>query len=268
MRTLPHPTVAATGRTERAGRHAYDDLEPDLRRLAAMDPADPERGPLRDRLICAFLPLVRNLSGRFRSGGHSIEDVEQAGTLGLIKAIDRYDPDVATGGALGYLVPSVRGEVLRHLRDHSWALRVPRDLKDRSVGVNRATATLTQRLGRAPRPTEIAEELDTTTGEVLDTLQALDSYRPASLDTPATEDGAPLSDRIGGDDSALETATLRGELRAELDELPERERRILLLRFYGNRTQSEIAAEVGLSQMHVSRLLSRTVARLRQALDG
>jgi RNA polymerase sigma-B factor len=272
VRTITTPTVPATARPERNtgrdGRHAYDHLAPDLRRLAALGADDPERGPLRDRLICEFLPVVRNLSGRFRTGNHSAEDIEQAGVLGLIKAIDRYDPDSATGGPLGYLVPSVRGELLRYLRDHSWALRVPRDLKDLSVGVNRATATLTQRLGRAPRPSELAEELDTSTAEVVDTLQALESYRPTSLDTPSPDGETPLAERLGGDDSALETAALRDELRAELDALPARERKILLLRFYGNKTQSEIAAEVGISQMHVSRLLSRTVATLREALDG
>jgi RNA polymerase sigma-B factor len=258
------PTAATTGRQ---GPHAYDDLEPDLRRLATMSADDPDRRPLRDRLIAEFLPVVRNLASRFRGRGHALEDIEQAGTLGLIKAIDRYDPDSATGGPLGYLVPSVRGELLRHLRDHSWALRVPRDLKDRSVGVNRATVTLTQRLGRAPRPSELAEELDATTAEVVETLQALESYRPASLDSPAPDSEVPLGERLGRDDADLELASLRGELRAQIGALPERERRILLLRFYGNKTQTEIAAEVGVSQMHVSRLLTRSVATLREALS-
>lgn len=263
------PTIPTTRPTSgREGPNAYDDLEPDLRRLAAMDADDPERAPLRDRLIAEFLPLVYNLAARFRSRNHSLEDIEQAGMLGLVKAVDRYDPDSATGGPLGYLVPSVRGELLRHLRDHSWALRVPRDLKDRSVGVNRATATLTQQLGRAPRPSELAEELDTPVSEIVETLQALESYRPTSLDSPSPDGETTLGERLGQDDSDLELASLRGELRARLDELPARERRILLLRFYGNKTQSEIAAEVGLSQMHVSRLLARSVATLREALSG
>jgi RNA polymerase sigma-B factor len=263
------PTIPTTEPvTRRDGPHAYDDLAPDLRRLAAMDTDDPDRAPLRDRLIAEFLPLVRNLASRFRNGNHSLEDIEQAGTLGLIKAIDRYDPESASGGPLGYLVPSVRGELLRYLRDHSWALRVPRDLKDLSVGVNRATATLTQRLGRAPRPSELAEELDTSTSEVVETLQALESYRPTSLDSPAPDGETPLAERLGHEDSDLEFVSLRGELREKLDELPARERRILLLRFYGNKTQSEIAAEIGVSQMHVSRLLARSVATLREALGG
>lgn len=258
-----------TGRQyRRDGPRGYDDLAPELSRMAAMPADAPERGPLRDRLICEFLPLVRNLSRRYRTPSHSDEDVEQAGTLGLIKAIDRYDPTAAAGGPLGYLVPSVRGEILRYLRDHSWALRVPRDLKELSVGVNRATGLLTQRLGRAPKPSELAAELDVTTAEVVETLQALESYRPASLDRPGPDGEPPLAESLGMEDTGLETASLRGELRARIDELPERERRILILRFYHDKTQSEIGAEIGVSQMHVSRLLSRIVANLRDALDG
>lgn len=271
MRTTDRPSrvhPAAGRRHRRDGRHGYDDLEPDLRRLAGMDADAPGRGPLRDRIICEFLPLVRNLSRRYRTPAHTDEDVEQAATLGLIRAIDRYDPDAATGGPLGFLVPSVRGEILRYLRDHSWALRVPRDLKDLGVGINRATGVLTQRLGRAPRPSELAAELDATTAEVIEALQALESHHTSSLDQPGPDGEPALADTLGAEDPDLETAALRGELRARILELPERERRILMLRFYGNRTQSEIGAEIGVSQMHVSRLLARIVTDLRTALDG
>ncbi|ANY05527.1 hypothetical protein AFB00_03535 [Pseudonocardia sp. HH130630-07] len=252
----------------REGPRAYDDLEPDLRRLAGMGADDPARAALRDHVICAFLPMARNVSRRYVGGAHSADDIEQAATLGLIRAIDRYDPDAATGGPLGFLVPSVRGELLRYLRDHSWALRVPRDLKDRSVGLNRATGVLTQRLGRAPRPSELAEEMDISTEEVVDVLGAMETHHPVSLDEPGPDGEPSLGERIGGDDRDVETASLRTEMRERIDRLPERERRILLLRFYGNKTQSEIADEVGVSQMHVSRLLSRTVARLRDEMDG
>lgn len=266
MRTSRRPATErrpAARRPGRDGPNGYDDLVPDLRRLAALGRDDPARGPLRDRIICEFLPLAQNLSRRYVTGAHSAEDVEQAATLGLIKAVDRYDPDAATGGPLGYLVPSIRGELMRYLRDHSWALRVPRDLKELSVGLNRATAALTQRTGRAPRPSELAAELDVDTGEVVEALGAMESYRAASLDTPGPDGEMTLGERLGDDDPDLETATLRRELRERIDELPERERRILLLRFYGDRTQSEIAEAIGVSQMHVSRLLARSLTQLR-----
>lgn len=246
----------------RDGPDAYDDLVPDLRRHAESKPGAPGRDARRDRLITEFLPLVRNLSHRY-AGRIPAEDLEQAGVIGLIKAIDRYDPDASTGGPLAYLVPSVRGEILRHLRDHSWSMRVPRALKELSVGVNRATVTLTQRLGRAPRPSELATELGVPVVEVVETLGAMDSHRASSLDETDPDSGFGPADRLGADDPALAVIDHRGDLRRIVSELPERERTILLLRFYGEHTQSQIAERVGVSQMHVSRLLTRTLAELR-----
>lgn len=260
-------TVVSDGAPDgrRDGPHAYDDLEPELRRYAASRPGDPDREARRTHLITEFLPLVRNLSRRY-AGAHAADDLEQAGVLGLIKAIDRYDPDSTTGGPLAYLVPSVRGEILRHLRDHTWSMRVPRALKELSVGVNRATVILTQRLGRAPRPSELAAELGVPVSEVVETLGALHSYRTASLDETDLEGGGAPADRLGTDDPALEVVDHRGDLRRLIAELPEREREILLLRFYGEHTQTQIAEKVGVSQMHVSRLLTRTLDRLRERL--
>ncbi|TCK24648.1 SigB/SigF/SigG family RNA polymerase sigma factor [Pseudonocardia endophytica] len=255
------------GPRQRTGIHAYDDLEPELRRHVDADPGDRGYHDRRERLIREFLPLVRNLARRY-SGPHSAEDIEQVGTVGLIKAIDRYDPDSATGGALAYLVPSVRGEMLRHLRDHTWSLRVPRGLKDMSVSVNRATIALTQRLGRSPRPSELAEELGVDVSDVVETLGALESYRTESLDMPDQESGQPLAERVGDHDPALDLVEHQGDLRRVIDELPERERTILLLRFYGEYTQIQIAERIGVSQMHVSRLLSRTLERLRTRLSA
>lgn len=268
--TLPTPTGHATGRD---GPHGYDDLIPHLERLAAADTGEPDRRALREHVIREFRPLVRNLSRRFAAPGPAAEDVEQAGMLGLVKAVDRYDPAAASGGPLGYLVPSIRGEMKRHLRDHTWSVRVPRDLKELAVTVARRADALGQELGRAARPSELARDIGVDVGEIVDALGALDSHHARSLDAPAGDDGAddatPLGERLGDDDAGLDLAAHRSEVRAALLGLPERERRILMLRFYGDRTQSAIAAELGISQMHVSRLLTRTLATLRERLaDG
>lgn len=267
--TLPTRPAERT----RDGRHGYDDLIPDLHQLAATPEGAPGRAALRDHVITEFRPLVRNLSRRFAAPGRGAEDIEQAGMLGLVKAVDRYDPGSATGGPLGYLVPSIRGEMKRHLRDHSWSVRVPRDLKELAVTVGRIADEMGQRLGRPPRPSEIAEEAGVSVDEVVDALGALESHHARSLDAPVGDgDGPgqtlPLVERLGGEDPALDLATHGPGMRAALAELPERERRILVLRFYGDRTQSQIAADLGISQMHVSRLLSRTLSRLRERLTG
>ncbi|GAA2880624.1 SigB/SigF/SigG family RNA polymerase sigma factor [Pseudonocardia halophobica] len=251
----------------RDGPHAYDDLEPLLRKHAASAPDDPEHGARREYLITQFLPLVRNIARRYASSAPA-EDLEQAGVVGLIRAVDNYDPDETTGGPLAYLVPSIRGSMLRHLRDHTWALRVPRAIKDLTVSVNRATIDLTQRLGRAPRPSEIAAELDRSLDDVVEALDALAGHRADSLDEPESETGFTPADRLGAADAALDLVDQRGDLRRLVAALPERERTILLLRFYGEHTQTQIAEKVGISQMHVSRLLARTLAHLRAELGG
>ncbi|BBG01045.1 MULTISPECIES: sigma-70 family RNA polymerase sigma factor [Pseudonocardia] len=271
MRTATRPTPTAG--TARDGRGGYDHLIPQLEQLACSTEDSDTRRDLRDHVIRELRPLVRNLSRRFAPGGRGIEDVEQAGMLGLVKAVDRYDPAAASGGPLGFFVPSIRGEMKRYLRDHSWSVRVPRDLKELAVRVQRTADTLGQDLGRAPRPSELARELGVGVDEIVDALGALDSHRARSLDAPTGDgsesgDGLPLGEQLGGLDPGLEMAAHRGEMNALIRELPERERTILMMRFYGDRTQSSIAAEMGISQMHVSRLLSRTLAGLREALSG
>ncbi|MEU7812675.1 sigma-70 family RNA polymerase sigma factor [Pseudonocardia sp. NPDC049154] len=260
--TLPGSLPAGA----RDGPHAYDDLEPLLRKHAGSGPEDPEHDTRREYLITQFLPLVRNIARRYASSA-TAEDLEQAGVVGLIRAVDNYDPDVTTGGPLAYLVPSIRGSMLRHLRDHTWALRVPRGIKDLTISVNRATIDLTQRLGRAPRPSEIAAELDQPLDDVVEALEALAGHRADSLDEPGSETGFTLADRLGSADSGLDLVDHSGDLRRLVAALPERERTILLLRFYGEHTQTQIAEKVGISQMHVSRLLARTLAHLRAELS-
>ncbi|MCE0763838.1 sigma-70 family RNA polymerase sigma factor [Pseudonocardia kujensis] len=267
---MPTTTLTLPGRARadaRDGPHGYDDLEPVLREHAGAGPEDPEHETRRDYLITQFLPLVRNLAKRYATSA-AVEDLEQAGVVGLIRAIDNYDPDVTAGGPLAYLVPSIRGSMLRHLRDHTWALRVPRAIKDLTVAVNRASIDLTQRLGRAPRPSEIAAELDRSLDDVVEALDALAGHRADSLDEPESETGFTPADRLGAADAGLDLVDLSGDLRRLIAELPERERTILLLRFYGEHTQTQIAEKVGISQMHVSRLLARTLAHLRAQLSG
>jgi RNA polymerase sigma-B factor len=170
------------------------------------------------------------------------------------------------GSFTAYAVVTIRGEIKRHFRDHTWRVHVPRRLQDLGVGVNRATSALTGELARSPTEAEIAERLDASVADVRETIRSVVGYRPASLSAPIGDGTSALGDLCGEPDGDLESVTDRLCLTRLLDCLPERERRLLALRFHGNMTQAEIAAELGISQMHVSRLLSHTLAWLRQAM--
>jgi RNA polymerase sigma-B factor len=247
---------------------AYADQMPKLREFAALPCADPRRGVLREELILAFLPVVDHLARRYATVSASVEELTQVGTVGLITAIDRWDPGLARGEFLGYLLPCVRGEMLRWLRDRTWSARVPRRLKDLSVAIRRAVGPLSQELGRPPRPTELAIHLGAAVEEVIQALEAQVSRQAGALDAVDPQTGTPLVERLGELDAALELVEYRHALRPLLDALPERERRIVMMRFFGEMTQTQIAEHIGVSQMHVSRLLSRTLAQLRaQLLD-
>ncbi|MCW0213900.1 MAG: SigB/SigF/SigG family RNA polymerase sigma factor [Pseudonocardia sp.] len=245
----------------------YADQMPRLRLYATLNEADPRRAALREELILAFLPVVENLARRHGAGyPASNEDLVQVGTIGLINAVDRWDPERAQGDFLGYLIPCVRGEILRYFRDRTWSTRVPRRLKELSVAITRATGPLSQTLGRAPRPSELAEHLDADVSEIIDALGAKNSHHAGPLDATDPETDTSLADRLGELDGELDTVEYRHALRPLLAGLPERERTILLLRFFGEMTQTQIADRIGISQMHVSRLLSRTLEQLRQGL--
>jgi RNA polymerase sigma-B factor len=260
--TTTYPTVPA-----RRTSDEFADALPLLRRMAALPPGCPERRELRDALIVRFLPVAERIAARQSSSTPwAREDLRQVASEAVIGAVDRWDPDRARGDFLGYLVPCVRGEVLRFFRDQSWSMRVPRRLKDLTVAIRRTVPTLSQRLGRAPRPSELARELDVDVEEVLEALQAEDSHHTLALDAPGPDQETPTVDHLGVDDDRLELAEDLTSLRPLLARLPDRERRILLLRFYGDRTQTQIAEELGISQMHVSRLLAQTLARLRREL--
>ena len=224
------------------------------------------RGDLaaRDELVEQLRPLARRLAARYRNSAESREDLEQVAYLGLLKAIERADPD--RGPVVRFAVPTIMGELKRHFRDYGWTMRVPRSLQERFLEVGDAVDRLTTTLGRSPAPREVAEATGLTVEEVVEALDAATAYAPTALDAPRRsdegEDGS-LADVVGEVDGAYEVVELGATLTPALRQLPERERQILRLRFDEDLTQSEIAERIGISQMHVSRLLRRALERLR-----
>ncbi|GHF42210.1 hypothetical protein GCM10010218_24180 [Streptomyces mashuensis] len=236
-----------------------------FKKFATLEPGTPEHARVRAALIEANLPLVRYAAARFRSRNEPMEDVVQVGTIGLINAIDRFDPDRGVQFPT-FAMPTVIGEIKRYFRDNVRTVHVPRRLHELWVQVNGATEDLTVLHGRSPTTAEIAERLKIPEEEVLACIEAGRSYHATSLEAAQEGDGLPgLLDRLGYEDPALAGVEHRDLVRHLLVQLPEREQRILLLRYYSNLTQSQISAELGVSQMHVSRLLSRSFARLRSA---
>ncbi|WP_406373056.1 SigB/SigF/SigG family RNA polymerase sigma factor [Streptomyces sp. NBC_00647] len=233
--------------------------------LKTLEPGTPAHNRVRGALIEANLPLVRYAAARFRSRNEPMEDVVQVGTIGLINAIDRFDPDRGVQFPT-FAMPTVVGEIKRYFRDNVRTVHVPRRLHELWVQVNSATEDLTTAFGRSPTTAEIAERLRISEEEVLSCIEAGRSYHATSLEAAQEGDGLPgLLDRLGYEDPALDGVEHRDLVRHLLVQLPEREQRILLLRYYSNLTQSQISAELGVSQMHVSRLLARSFARLRSA---
>ncbi|MCZ7416609.1 RNA polymerase sigma factor SigF [Streptomyces sp. WMMC897] len=234
--------------------------------LRGLDAGSPERAELRDRLVRMHLPLVEHLARRFRNRGEPLDDLTQVATIGLIKSVDRFDPDRGVEFST-YATPTVVGEIKRHFRDKGWAVRVPRRLQELRLSLSSATAELSQQHGRAPTVHELAQRLSISEEDVLEGLESANAYSTLSLDVPDTDDESPaVADTLGAEDDALEGVEYRESLKPLLEQLPPREKKILLLRFFGNMTQSQIAQEVGISQMHVSRLLARTLAQLRDKL--
>jgi RNA polymerase sigma-B factor len=236
--------------------------------LAELEPGCSEHQRVRAELVELHLPLVHYLARRYAGRGEPLDDLVQVGSLGLIKAIDRFEPD--RGLEFGtYASPTVLGEIRRHFRDLTWAVHVTRGLQELAADVGATVTELTQELGRAPSVRELSDRLDQPEERVLEALECLSARTSHSLDAPTGEDFT-LGDSLGGDDGALTDVEMHESLGPALARLPEREQRILQLRFYGNHTQSQIAGQLGISQMHVSRLLSRTLARLREELlaDG
>ncbi|MEU9467029.1 RNA polymerase sigma factor SigF [Streptomyces avermitilis] len=234
--------------------------------LRMLPDGSPEYAELRNRLVRMHLPLVEHLARRFRNRGEPLDDLTQVATIGLIKSVDRFDPERGVEFST-YATPTVVGEIKRHFRDKGWAVRVPRRLQELRLALTTATAELSQQHGRSPTVHELAEKLAISEEEVLEGLESANAYSTLSLDVPDTDDESPaVADTLGAEDEALEGVEYRESLKPLLEDLPPREKRILLLRFFGNMTQSQIAQEVGISQMHVSRLLARTLAQLREKL--
>lgn len=251
-----------------ARRHPHDDAPRTaeaFRRLTTLPPGE-RRDALRDEIVEAWLPMAERLAGRFRGRGESYDDLRQVAALGLVKAVDRYDPE--RGNAFeSYAVPTITGEIKRHFRDHLWTLHVPRRVQDLRNRVRLAGQDLSQTLpGRTATVAEIAGHAGLSEEDTRIGLEALESFTALSLDaeTAGREDGYSLSDSLGSPDPALDTVVDREAVRGRLAALPERERAILYMRFFGDMTQSRIAEQLGISQMHVSRLISRCCGRLRE----
>ena len=235
--------------------------------IERLSPNDPARLDLRDYLVRLHLPLVEHLARRFVNRGEPLDDLTQVGTIGLLKAIDRFVYERGVEFST-YATPTILGEIKRHFRDRGWSIRVPRRLQEMRLALAATTAELTQELGRSPTMIEIAERLDIDEDSVVEGLASANAYSTVSLDaTDSREDaGASMLDALGEDDAELGNVEYRASLHPLLAALDPRDQRILVLRFFYGMTQSQIADEIGMSQMHVSRLLSRTLARLRQAL--
>jgi len=192
---------------------AYADQMPRLREFAALPSGDSRRAVLREELVLAFLPVVEHLARRHATGSALVEELTQVGTVGLITAINRWDPGLARGEFLGYLIPCVRGEMLRWFRDRTWSMRVPRRLKDLSVAIGRVSGSLSQELGRAPRPSELAAHLGARTEEIVEALEAQASRQAGALDAVDPQTGTALVENLGDVDEELNRVEYRHALR-------------------------------------------------------
>ncbi|WP_396027493.1 SigB/SigF/SigG family RNA polymerase sigma factor [Actinoplanes sp. TBRC 11911] len=250
-----------------SGRTAADEVATGLvEAYATADPADPARARLREQVIEAWLPLAQHLARRYNGRGEPADDLYQVAALGMIKAVDRFD---ASRGIefTAFAIPTIVGEVKRHFRDRTWAVRVPRRLQELRLAISGANNDLNQTLGRAPTVADIAAHLKITEEEVLEGLEGGRAYTATSLSAPVNDEGAiELSDTLGEIDANFELTENRASLPSAMATLDDRERAIVKLRFYGEMSQSEIGEKLGISQMHVSRLLARAVRKLRVQL--
>jgi RNA polymerase sigma-B factor len=224
----------------------------------------PEDNTARDELVAKFQPLAEYFARRFAGRGEPVDDLYQVANIGLLSAIDRFDPSREVRFAT-YAAATILGELKRHLRDKAWAIRVPRPLQELGLRMNRVIPQLTQESGRSPTIQELADRLEASPEDVLEAMDAAQAYSTASLDAPVGEEGRSPMETIGERDPSLDVVERWTSIAPAIKDLPDRERRVLFLRFFSGMTQSEIAEDIGVSQMHVSRILSHTLERLRAA---
>ncbi|MGI8529418.1 MAG: RNA polymerase sigma factor SigF [Geodermatophilaceae bacterium] len=259
------PIVAEGVATQRQADRAHvHDLLVELNRPSAIlgRPA-----AVREELVSTHLSLAEHLARRFRNRGEPLDDLVQVAVVGLLKAIDGFDPDRGVDFT-SYAIPTMVGEIKRHFRDKGWSVRVPRRLKELKLDVTKATMSLTQSLGRMPTNADLADYLGVTEDEIRECQLSARAYSAVSLSAPLGDEDADstLADVLGEADKGIQSVEDRESLRPLIEELPPRQRRIIAMRFYGNMTQSQIAERVGISQMHVSRLLSRSLTHLRKGM--
>lgn len=232
--------------------------------LAALEAGTSEHEALRAALIERHLPLVTFMARKFADRGEPLDDLIQVGTIGLIKAIDRFE--ISKGFEFStFATPTIVGEIKRHFRDKTWAVRVPRRLQELGASVTKATTELTQKLDRSPTPKEIAKHLGITVDDVAEALESNAAHSTVSLDV-TSETSTSIGETFGALDEALEGVEYRESLKPLLAQLDDREKRILQMRFFDNLSQSQIATELGISQMHVSRILNKVLTHLREGL--
>ncbi len=262
---MPAPQPTTIGAAPGSARDAYADVLDMFEHLATLDPKSRAYLRHRDAIIERCLPLADHIARRFGGRGESHDDLVQVARVGLVNAVNRFDV-TATDSFLAFAVPTMMGEVRRYFRDHGWSLHVPRRLKDLTVALTTARAELSQQLQRAPTPSELAQHLGVDRATVIDGLVAADAYSTRSTDDEhyLNGDGLTLADTLGKPDPNLQKVVDIETVRPLIAALPERDRRILHLRFFEHQTQTQIADHLGISQMHVSRLLAHALRSLRQ----
>jgi RNA polymerase sigma-B factor len=262
MAKEPSP-IAETPAKELEQREDADLLE----LIQTLPRQNPTRESACEVLVTRYRPLVRSCVRRFQNSPEPYEDLLQVGYVGLIKAINNYDPAAGTGLA-GYALPCVSGEIKRYFRDKRWQVHVKRSLQELRLAARNATAELTQSLGHAPSDAELADRLKITEEELREVRRAEMAFQSSSLDAPLADDEgrASLADLIGTEDPQLEQVLDMEAVWQHWSGLPDREQQLLLMRFYGNMTQAEIGKHLGISQMHVSRLLAEALTYLRERL--
>lgn len=269
---MKHESTVGIADDDTARMDSYDNAEPWFEKLASLDENDPHRQRLREDIVRMCLPLAEHIARRFAGRGEAFDDLHQIARLGLVQAVDRFD--VSRGSSfLSFAVPTVMGEVRRHFRDRTWSVRVPRRLKEIQQLIGPATDTLAQRLGRMPTARELAAELDVELTEITQALVASNGYQAGSLDAGSRDNDDDGSSRaavetLGAEEPCYRLLEDAMAVRPLIAALPERERQVLVMRFFENRTQAQIAERLGVSQMQISRILAKTLKTLRERALG